>query len=62
MNRVLAVVTAELLQLELLCRRFPVLGRRVIPTFALGALQGDDFSSLTRHTFFPVFSGALDEI
>ena len=43
------LVTAELLQLELFRHRLPVLGRRVIPTFALGALQRDDFSSCARH-------------
>ena len=48
-QRVLALVTAELLQLQLLRHRFLVLGRRVIPTFALGALQRDDLSSLSRH-------------
>ena len=48
-QRVLPVVTAELLQLELFCRRFPVLGRRVIPTLTLGALERDDLSSLSRH-------------
>ena len=48
-QRVLALVTAELLQLEFLRRRFPVLGRRVIPTLALGALERNDFSSCACH-------------
>ena len=51
MDGVLALVTAELLQFELLRHRPLVLGRRVIPTFALGALHRDDFSSLARHFF-----------
>jgi hypothetical protein len=49
MQRAFPLVTAKLLQLELLRHRLPVLGRRVIPTFALGALQRDDFSSSARH-------------
>src|ERR1043165_6437151 len=48
-NRVLAVVTAELLQFQLLRHRLLVLGRRVVPTFALGALKGNDFSACARH-------------
>ena len=64
MQRVLAVVTAELLELELLRHGLLVLGRRVVPTLALAALQRDDFSSLARHCFRTPrsFSGALDEI
>ena len=65
MNRVLAIVRAELLQLELLRHRLLVLVRRVVPTFALGALQRDDFSSLARHSSTPcvrLWAGALDEI
>src|SRR5262249_10281184 len=50
MQRVLALMTAELLQLELLRHGLLVLVRRVIPTLALGALQHDDFSSLARHS------------
>jgi len=49
MQRPFPLVTAKLLQLELFRHRLPVLGRRVIPTFALGALQRDDFSSCARH-------------
>src|ERR1041384_881086 len=51
MQRVLALVTAELLQFQLLRHGLLVLGRRVIPTLALAALQRDDFSSLARHCF-----------
>ena len=65
MQRPFPLVTAELLHLDFLRHRAFVLGRRVIPTFALGALQRDDFSSLARHfnnsdSFS--FGGALDEI
>ncbi len=48
-HRVLPIMTAELLHLELFRRRLLVLGRRIIPTFALGALEGDDFSSCACH-------------
>jgi hypothetical protein len=43
-DRALPIVPAELLQLELLGHGLLVLGRRVVPTFALGALEGDDFA------------------
>jgi hypothetical protein len=62
---VLPLVTAKLLHFELLRHRAFVLGRRVIPTFALGALHRDDFSSLARHVNNSdsfSFGGALDEI
>ena len=68
MDRALAIVTAELFQFELLRHGLLVLGRRVVPTFALGALQRDDFSSRTRHVSFNsvmslrLRAGALDEI
>ena len=62
MQRVLAFVTAELLQLQLLRHGLLVLVRRVVPTLALGALQRDDFSSLARHFFNLKLDGALDEI
>jgi hypothetical protein len=61
-NRVLPIVTAELLQFQLLRHRLLVLVRRVVPTLALGALQRDDFSSLARHFFNLKLGGALDEI
>src|ERR1043166_542026 len=48
-NRVLPIVTAELLQLQLLRHRLLVLRRRVVPTFALGALERDDLSTCARH-------------
>src|SRR5207237_3860153 len=53
-NRVLPIVTAELLELQLLRHRLLVLGRRVIPTFALGALKGDDFSACACHWSTPL--------
>ncbi len=49
MNRVLALVTAEFLHFQLLRHGLLVLGRRVIPTFALSTLKGDDFSSCACH-------------
>ena len=49
MQGVLALMTAELLQFELLRHGFLVLGRRVISTFALSALERDDFSSCACH-------------
>src|SRR5438067_11483501 len=48
-NRVLPIVTAELPELQLLRHRLLVLRRRVVPTFALGTLEGDDFSACARH-------------
>jgi hypothetical protein len=44
MNRALPIVPAEFLQLELLGHGLFVLRRRVIPTLALGALEGDDLA------------------
>ena len=63
MDRVLALVTAELLQFHLLGHRLFVLRRAVVPVLTLGALKSDDFSALPRHVN-PLLnlSGALDEI
>src|SRR5438105_3476783 len=63
-NRVLPIVTAELLQFQLLRHRLLVLRRRIVPAFALGALERDDFSACACHVRFlrEVFGGALDEI
>jgi hypothetical protein len=44
MRRVLAAALAKLAQLDSPGRSLLVLGGRVIPFFALAALQGDDFS------------------
>ena len=43
-RRVLAAVSAELVELEPLGALPAVLRRAVIPPFALGARQGDDFT------------------
>jgi hypothetical protein len=61
---VLPVMTAELLQFELLRHGFLVLRRRVVPTFALGTLKRDDFSACARHVFatpLVTLDGALCE-
>ena len=50
MRRVLAALPAELAHLQPVRRRFPVLGRRVIPVLALGALQLNNFP---RHSELP---------
>ena len=44
MRRVLAADAAELLQLQALRHRLPVLGGRIVPLFAITALQGNDLS------------------
>jgi hypothetical protein len=44
MWRVLAATVAELFQFNPIRRRLPVLGRRIIPLFAITALQRDNFS------------------
>src|SRR5438552_19074607 len=51
MQRPFPLMPAILFQLELLGHGFLVLGRRIVPTFALGTLQRDDFSSCARHRF-----------
>jgi hypothetical protein len=43
-RRMLAAPTAELLQLQPVRRRFAVLGRRIIPLFAIAALQRNNLS------------------
>jgi hypothetical protein len=53
MRCVLPVMTAELLQFELLRHGLLVLRRRVVPTFALGTLKRDDFSACACHVFYP---------
>jgi hypothetical protein len=49
---VLAAAVTELLELETASGRLLVLGRRVVPLLALGALQCDDFPHLK---FLPCF-------
>jgi hypothetical protein len=44
MHRALPLVPAILLQLELLGHGFLVLGGRIVPFFAIAALQGNDLS------------------
>jgi hypothetical protein len=44
MRRVLAADAAEFLQLQPLCHGLPVLGRRIVPLFAITALQRNDFT------------------
>jgi hypothetical protein len=64
MNRPLPIVPAELLELQLLGHRLLVLGRRVIATFALSALERDDLARCS-HCLTPMNrenDGALDEI
>jgi hypothetical protein len=53
MNGVLPIVTAELLQFQLLGLRLLVLGRRIVPTLTLGALKRDDFSTCACHVLLP---------
>jgi hypothetical protein len=53
MNGPLPIVPAELLQFQLLGHGLLVLRRRVIPTFALGALKVDDLAR-GRHCLTPV--------
>ena len=44
MRRVLAADAAELFQLQTLRHGLPVLGGRIVPLFAIAALQGNDLS------------------
>ena len=44
MRRMLAAPAAELLQFQPVRRRFAVLGLRIIPLFAIAALQRNDLS------------------
>jgi hypothetical protein len=44
MQRVLAAPAAELFQLQTVRRRFAVLGRRIVPLFAITALQRNNLS------------------
>ncbi len=51
MRRMLAATAAEFLELQPLRRRLPVLGRRIIPLFAITALHRNNFSG---HCSLPV--------
>jgi hypothetical protein len=44
MRRMLAATITEFFEFQPLCRRFPVLGRRIIPLFAITALQRNNLS------------------
>jgi hypothetical protein len=44
MRRMLAASAAEFLQFHTVRRRLPILGRRIVPLFAITALQRNDFS------------------
>jgi hypothetical protein len=48
MHLVLAAMVAELLHLQAFCRGLLVLGGRIVPVLAFGALERDDVS---RHLF-----------
>ena len=63
MDRVLSLVTAELLQFDLLGHRLLVFRGAVVPVFALGTLKRDDFSTCARHgsLLLMLLYGALDE-
>jgi hypothetical protein len=52
MRRVLAANAAELFQLQALGHGLPVLGGRIVPLFAIAALQGNDLSG---HKQAPTF-------
>ena len=58
MCRVLAAAVTELLELETASGRLLVLRRRVVPLFAIRALQCDDFAHLPilPHRFQPAFA------
>jgi hypothetical protein len=58
MCRVLAAAVTELLELETASGRLLVLRRRVVPLFAIRALQCDDFAHLPilPHWFKPAFA------
>ena len=48
MRRVLAADAAELLQLQPLRHSLPILGGRIVPLFAIAALQRNDLSGHKR--------------
>jgi hypothetical protein len=59
MRRVLAATATELLELQSFSGRLPVLGRRIIPLFAITALQCNDFSG---HFKTPASSSKLSAV
>src|SRR5256886_14091467 len=52
MRRVLPATPAEFLQLQAIRSGFPVLGSRIIPLFAITALQRNDLSGHSAPSFF----------
>src|SRR5256885_11972030 len=59
MRRVLPATPAEFLQLQAIRSGFPVLGSRIIPLFAITALQRNDLSGHSAPSFFLCGAGAL---
>jgi hypothetical protein len=57
MRRVLAADAAELFQLQPLRHSLSILGRRIVPLFAITALQRNDFSG--HKNTAPSFSVAI---
>jgi hypothetical protein len=58
-RRVLAAAAAELLELQPFRRRFPVLGGRIIPLFAITALQRNNFSGHKHNSWLLALSFQL---
>src|SRR5437899_12490083 len=59
MRRVLPETPSEFLQLQAIRSRFPVLGSRIVPLFAITALQRNDLSGHSAPSFFLCGAGAL---
>src|SRR3989442_4507567 len=59
MRRVLPATPAEFLDLQPIRSGFPVLGGRIIPLFAITALQRNDLSGHSAPSFFLCGAGAL---
>src|SRR3989442_3633213 len=59
MRRMLPAPPAEFLQLQAVRSRFPVLGSRIVPLFAITALQRNDLSGHSAPSFFLCGAGAL---
>src|SRR3989442_8291029 len=59
MRRVLPATPAEFLDLQPIRSGFPVLGCRIIPLFAITALQRNDLSGHSAPSFFLCGAGAL---
>src|SRR3989442_3588236 len=59
MRRVLPATPAEFLDLQPIRSGFPVLGGRIIPLFAITALQRNDLSGHSAPSFFLCGAGPL---